>query len=93
MAEERGATADVYRDLRRGLRLRDADAPRRALLQWKSMFDARWGNHVARTVHALHWALGTDRERVLGGDSVVSPSPRVRAPALRAGAATTSPAT
>ncbi len=57
--------ADVYRDLHEGLRLWDAGAPTRALFLWKILFDVHWGDHVAGAIHALHWALGTDRERVL----------------------------
>lgn len=56
--------ADVYQDVLEGLRLWDAGAPTRALFQWKIYFDVHWGDHAVRAIHALHWALDTDRDRV-----------------------------
>lgn len=50
--------ADIWRDLRPGLRAWDAAAPvlrMDLLFEWRSSFSSHWGQHTADALRAVHW--------------------------------------
>lgn len=46
--------ADIYRDLKEGLILKDEASPRNAIWEWRFGFDSHWGHHAIDALKAIH---------------------------------------